>query len=195
MSCSMDAVKVLGQGVAKGQRVFCSPQPWAQKFHPLYSWWVWNAGYVQLSCQGKSFSLQGINFMRKVSQGSPFILYINLDDGFISASSIRGETPGLTMSLLVTNHIELLLPGLTANEWWARLSDLFIDSFIQWMREMKVKEKVNPSLHAVFSILERTGSGMRTMHQSTSVNQTCKIPGGWVQTETASVSVPEGLWC
>ena len=54
--------------------------------------------------------------MRKVSQGSPFILYINLDDGFISASSIRGETPGLTMSLLVTNHIELLLPGLTANE-------------------------------------------------------------------------------
>lgn len=79
---------------ANGQTVFRSPQPRAQNFHPLCSWWVWNAGCVQFSCQGKSFSLQGINFMRKLSQIQGLNLYLvpkPRSGSSISASSLSGR--------------------------------------------------------------------------------------------------------
>lgn len=57
------------------------------------------------------------------------ILYLRLDAGSVPTSSTGGDT---TVHGIVTLCDSLsVLPGLAARECWARLTDVFTDSFIQ----------------------------------------------------------------
>lgn len=99
------------------------------------------------------------------------------------------------MSLSVTNHIELLLLGLTVSECWAGLTDLLFDSWhsANEMDRKLRKNRIHVHLHAVASLPELMGVGMRTMHQSTGPSQICKILDRWVPTHSASVCF-RGVW-
>lgn len=92
ISWRTDAARISGWGDGKWPESALSPTTRAQNFHPLCSRWVWNADYVQF-CQSKSFSLQGINFMRTLSLIQALSLYFihKVADGSMSASSIRGD--------------------------------------------------------------------------------------------------------